>query len=74
MQWILLPPSLQNKVQNIYVEKNIGMRGNDSVIPESVLNEAEAFPFLPVLTLREDTARHFSLIVGRSRRIFCAIY
>ena len=54
------PPPLQNKVQNIFVEKNIGMRGNDSVIPESVLNEAEAFPFLPVLTLEEDTETFLS--------------
>jgi len=30
------------------------MRGEDSVIPESILNEVEAFPFLPVLTVKDN--------------------
>ena len=45
------PPPAVNR---ICVQKNSGMRGEDSIIPESILNEAEAFPFLPVLTLQDD--------------------
>ena len=48
-----LPPPV-NKLQNICIEKNTGLRGADSIIPESILHEAEAFPFLPVQTLQED--------------------
>ena len=48
------PPPPPPNVNHICIQKNSGMRGNDSIIPESILNEAEAFPFLPVLTLKDD--------------------
>ena len=55
---ISLQPEGQNNVESnvhkLTVVKNINMRGCDSLIPDEVLNESEAIPFLSVNTFDED--------------------
>ena len=41
-------------LRNIQLQKHTGLRGCDSVIPDEVLEEAEAFPFLSVSTFEDD--------------------
>ena len=54
-------------VNKINIQKNIGLRGCDSVVPESVLEEREVFPFLPVLTLEDDVATFLSHSGGEEK-------
>ena len=62
------PPSEQLKtfesnVHKLKVVKNINMRGCDSLIPDEVLNETEAIPFLSVNTFDED----FSTFLAKTK-------
>ena len=49
------PPSTSHEpMRNVQIIKDKGMRGTDSIIPESVIQEQEAFPFLSVTTMEDD--------------------
>ena len=61
------PPSVQTDnlkptIHSLHVTKNINMRGSDSLIPDEILNEAEAIPFLNVSTFEDD----FSTFLNKS--------
>ena len=63
------PPPFPETMHNVQIVKNQGMRGSDSIIPDSVLLEQEAFPFLNVTTA-EDDLRTFLRLSGGEEKPF----
>ena len=60
------PPSLET-MRNVQIMKDQGMRGSDSIIPESVIQEQEAFPFLSVNSMEDDLQTFLRLSGGEEK-------
>ena len=56
-------------MRNVQIIKDKGMRGTDSIIPESVIQEQEAFPFLSVTSI-EDDLQTFLCLSGGEEKLF----
>ena len=54
-------------MRNMQIMKDQGMRGSDSIIPESVIQEQEAFPFLSVTSMEDDLQTFLRLSGGEEK-------
>ena len=54
-------------MRNVKIMKDQGMRGSDSIIPESVIQEQEAFPFLSVTSMEDDLQTFLRLSGGEEK-------
>ena len=70
---LMSPPPSHEPMRNVQIIKDKGMRDTDSIIPESVIQEQEAFPFLSVTSI-EDDLQTFLCLSGGRRNYFSRIY
>ena len=61
------PPPSPPPIHHIEIHKDLGMRGSDSLIPDSILEPLEAFPPLPVSTYPEDLKTFLSHSGGEEK-------
>ena len=61
---LMSPPPSHEPMRNVQIIKDKGMRDTDSIIPESVIQEQEAFPFLSVTSIEDDLQTFLCLSGG----------